>query len=58
MSWLSVVKEVLTPGSARYKAHVMRVTEEQARLVKCLHLLEDVTTRDIKSCTDEAAEFE
>jgi len=57
MSLLRVLREVLTPGSAEFKAHLTRLSNREAELVKCLHSFEQPAIRDVRDATDEAAEF-
>lgn len=57
MGMLDALKEILSPTRTKFKARILGVTNEQARLVKCLHLLEEPATRVIMASTDDAAEF-
>lgn len=57
MNILSVIKEVLSPGQPEFRAHLTRMKDEEVRLLKCLHYLEQPATQQIKASTDEAAEF-
>lgn len=52
-----VVKEVLTPGDLHLKAHMTRMSDREAQITKCLHLIEQPAIRSVKQATDEAAEF-
>ena len=57
MSFLRVLKEVLTPGSPEFKAHLTRLSDREAELVKCLHRLDQPAIRTMRDASDEAAEF-
>ena len=57
MSFMRALREILTPGKPQFKARIASITEDQARLLNCLHLLEQPVTRSIVKSTDEAAEF-
>lgn len=52
-----LVVEVFRPGSPALKASLLKADEQEARLLRCLQLLDAPVTREIKASTDEAAEF-
>ena len=53
-----VLKETLMPiGRTEFKAHLTRLSEEEASLVRALHLLDKPASRGVRDATDEAAEF-
>ena len=52
-----LVKEVLSPGKAEFRAHLSQMEDQERRLLRCLQILDDPVTRDINASTDEAAEF-
>jgi len=57
MHWWRVIKEVLTPGAPEFKAHLTRLSNHEAELVKALQKLDQPAIREVKDATDEAAEF-
>lgn len=54
---LSLVFQVFRPGNPALKASMLKADEQEARLLRCLQLLDAPVTREIKASTDEAAEF-
>lgn len=57
MNLMHVIRQVLTPGSPDHKAALSRLSEREAQLVNCLSMLDKPAIRDVRSATDEAAEF-
>lgn len=55
MSLWESFKEVIKPS--KFHARLQGINEEQLRLVRTLHLLEQPAMSDIKAATDKAAEF-
>ena len=54
---MKLIKEVMSPGGATLRAHLTKASEEEARLLRCLQLLDDPVTRSVNTSTNEAAEF-
>lgn len=57
MNLLRVIREVLRPGQPEFKAHLLRASREEERLLRVLQILDDPATRQVNASTDEAAEF-
>lgn len=55
MTLWTAIKEVINP--AAFNARLKDITQEQNRLLKTLHLLEQPANKDVVSATDKAAEF-
>ena len=56
MKFLKLLRDVLSPGSPEFRGYLSRADEDQARLLRCLHRLDQPVTREIRVSTDEAAE--
>lgn len=57
MNIFQVIKEVITPGSLEFKAHLTRLNEREQKILKHLQRLEEPATQDLTKATDQAAEF-
>lgn len=54
---LSLIKQVLTPGAPVFRAQLAQAQEEHARLLNCLHLLDEPVISAARNASEEAAEF-
>lgn len=57
MKFLQVIKEVITPGSLEFKAHLTRLNKREQEILKHLQRLEEPAIQDVNKATDQAAEF-
>lgn len=52
---LQLIRQVLTPGAPAFRAQLARNQSEHARLLNCLHLLDEPVISEVRAASEEAA---